>query len=984
MKKTVAWILITAMVLSLAACGADPAATEKQTQPAVTETENSGSSTAKESEPSAAESETQPAGSETAASDSEAPSSENGTEPPESVPASTESPEPAGINIYDEVKDLYSSEEPRQALVQDTDLYEKMVHGRYFDLWDRRSDYSTDPAIYGFENVLTHIREDNKAAAWVADHIGAPLLDQKADRENYIRILLMLITMQAQGFAQAGNTLSDYDTLKEFPDYAEDVVSIGLDILNTADLSTAESIGFSLVGGGADLTHLTIDSLAEYEMYKDAAHNFNNAYVFLDSIGRHTDDKTLKGAVDYMLPLLMEARNRIFGGDIENYVAEAAATLFTSDLMMNTFIALLEETAEADSWAKDLLPYAKTLSEGVEHFVPGYNVAKIVYDSMILSGDMIFGTSNVYNRYAEMKCLSQIAAALRADLDDYGYAPAREEGGISKAAAAVPMMQFYLLACLRGEYCAEQLVTNDGGVLSSFLGTGDKPSAKKIKSWFAAKNAELFDIYGDVDRILCTGNEVYYKYLQDVIIPEYGLAKTGTRNWPVADLTSSAKGNMADGMAAYKDEKTGETGMGVISAVVRDFDGDNINDMLVLFLDKAPVGETAIREVYKNASTVVLRARLYTMQYNARPAAEVSLGSVIGSVLDQAGIQGILRTILEHIGSWAETKAASWRSVDRYTVYETASIELAAEFGGLCFGNLIAGIITQDGVPYLYTYEYMEDYTTYGPSISRIYHAEDGSFVFDDASGSVSWGQRTYVGQNAIDKYCGAKNTDFAYTLVGEARSLAAAGGSKLETDADPKLSQLKGSLLMRLRSFFVDGRPGHQTMGTTVEDFSFIRTVLEKNEAEALKLRGEEPVIAVPERPVMIDNTHKEEAKAAAESMIAAAGVKMTLSGESQPSASGSYWVRYASAKKTTLMLTIDKDGKITDIEVRGVMAERYGEWTTVKDAVLASDRLGLAADVQAVFRGGTCSAGERKDYSWGYILAGNMDAVFVMMHWN
>ena len=957
MRKSISFLVLAALLVSLAACGEVPRENSTDGTEAV--------KTSAENRPS----EAVPASVSSEASES------------------TEAPA-EGVHVYEEVLERYSAEEPRQALVQDTELYEKMVHGRYYDLWDRRSNYFTEPKLYSFELVLNGIREDDKVIAWLADHIGAPLLDQKADRENYIRILLMLITMQAQGFSQAGNTLSDYDTLKEFPDYVEDVVSIGLDVLNAGDLGTAESIGFSLVGGGIDLSGLTIDSLAEYEMYKDAAHNYNNAYIFLDSVKRHTDDQTLLGAVDYMLPILTEARNLVFGGDIENYIAEATATLFTSDLMMNTFIALLEETAEAESWAKDILPYAKTLSEGVEHFVPGYNIAKIVYDSMILSGDVIFGTSNVYNRYAEMKCLSQITAALRADLEDYGYAPAREEGGISKAAAAVPMMQFYLLACLRGEYCAEQLVTNDGGVLSSSLGTGDNPSAEKIRSWFAANNAVLFDIYGDVDRILCTGNEVYYKYLQDVIIPEYGLAKTGTMNWPVADLTNSAKGNMADALAEYRNEKTGETGLGVVSAIVRDFDGDNINDMLVLFLDREPVSETDIREVYKNAGAVVLRARLYTMQYNARPANEVSLRSLIGTVLDAAGIQGILRSILEHIGNWAETHADSWRSVDRYTVYETASIELAAEFGGLCFGNLLAGVITQDGVPYLYTYEYMEDYTTYAPSISRVFHVEDGNFIFDDAMGSVSWGQKTYVGQNAIDQYCGANGTDFSYTLVGEVRKLAGAGagrtGKDVSTATDPKLSQLKGSLLMRLNSFFVDGRPGHQTMGTTLEDYSYIRTVMEQNEAEALKLRGEEPVIDVPEKPAAVDNSYREEAKALAEGIAAAAAVSMTRSGESAPSAVGSYWVKYVSAKKTTVTVTIDAKGKVTEIEIRGAMSERYGEWTQVKDAALAYEKLAIPAAAQTVFKGGACSAGERQDYDWGYILAGNMNDIFVRIHWN
>ena len=109
-----------------------------------------------------------------------------------------------------------------------------------------------------------------------------------------------------------------------------------------------------------------------------------------------------------------------------------------------------------------------------------------------------------------------------------------------------------------------------------------------------------------------------------------------------------------------------------------------------------------------------------------------------------------------------------------------------------------------------------------------------------------------------------------------------------------------------------------------------------------------------------------------------------MKLSAESAPQSAGTYWVKYASAKNTTVTVTVDQNGKVTDVEIRGAMSERYGEWTQVKDAALALEKLAVPAGAQAVFRGGACSAGERQDYGWGYILAGNMNDIFVMMHWN
>ena len=102
------------------------------------------------------------------------------TEPAETQPEETK----ALIHPYNETISIYNAEKPRQVLVQDTDLYETMVHGRYFDLWDRRSLYFTEPSLYGFENVLYNIQNDNKVAAWLADNVGSQALHQKADRNH--------------------------------------------------------------------------------------------------------------------------------------------------------------------------------------------------------------------------------------------------------------------------------------------------------------------------------------------------------------------------------------------------------------------------------------------------------------------------------------------------------------------------------------------------------------------------------------------------------------------------------------------------------------------------------------------------------------------------------------------------------------------------------------------------------------------------------
>ena len=97
-----------------------------------------------------------------------------------------------------------------------------------------------------------------------------------------------------------------------------------------------------------------------------------------------------------------------------------------------------------------------------------------------------------------------------------------------------------------------------------------------------------------------------------------------------------------------------------------------------------------------------------------------------------------------------------------------------------------------------------------------------------------------------------------------------------------------------------------------------------------------------------------------------------------------GSYWVRYVSANQTKVYILVDMDGNVKKITIDGTFAERYGEWTRVKDAALSCERLGLDSGIRSEFAGGDCSSGTREDYDWGYVMAGNMNTVFIWIEWN
>ncbi len=417
--------------------------------------------------------------------------------------------------------------------------------------------------------------------------------------------------------------------------------------------------------------------------------------------------------------------------------------------------------------------------------------------------------------------------------------------------------------------------------------------------------------------------EAYVRYLRDVILPEYGWAKTGEMDWTLPDLNDASAGTLPDLMSAYWDDATGEGGHGVLSAVIRDLDGDGVDDMLVLFLDKAPGSSVDIKTVYGVGNATALRARLYTTERDG-PSAGV--------------------------------------------VAESDDVRAAAELGGLCAGTMTAGIITWEGVPYLYTYEWMEDYTTYGPRLTRIYHVEDGRFILDSADGWIGWGQATDV--EDVNAFCGAAGVSFLETSVAEAVSLAAKGDQRLSLDEDPNLSRLKGSLLMRLVFSWTPGT--NRGITSRIDDCSHIRTALEQDDAAARMLLGEEPDLT----PKI--NEHKSVAHALADGLSAASGIPLEL--QNERTNEGDYSASYSSAAGVWLSITVSQEGKLMSVSVTADYKNRNAEWPKLKDAVLADPSIGLPEDVRTRFAG-DCGYSLTADFPGGRAFtAAVADVIFTV----
>ena len=257
------------------------------------------------------------------------------------------------------VNDPFASEEfagyqRQQFLVEDAELYEKMVKGRYYDVWDRRSDYFTVDEVYLHEQAL------NKMIRFEGDETIAQLFSDIATKEDeskvlYMRILTMLICQQAAGFTQAQQTTSDYDVLKSHEDYAQDIIELGWDFFSSK-VDVPEYLDFEVACMGTvyDVAKLGAKTVDDYMLYQEAAKDYENACLLLDAIINTPDNvkeqyqkmdwslqpfyyDRLVGAARELKIILDKSHKIVFGLDLQGIYDEAAGIALNRHLISGLF-----------------------------------------------------------------------------------------------------------------------------------------------------------------------------------------------------------------------------------------------------------------------------------------------------------------------------------------------------------------------------------------------------------------------------------------------------------------------------------------------------------------------------------------------------------------------------------------------------------------------------------------------------------------------
>ncbi|MBO4836980.1 MAG: hypothetical protein J5564_04725 [Clostridia bacterium] len=844
-----------------------------------------------------------------------------------------------------------------QYLVHDARLYEEMVKGRYFDFWSRNSSYFMTDDNFAFENTLEAVRKKDGKAGVLIDALAARA-GQKADTAACIRLLAMLAAMQGTSITQAAETMGDYDTLKTSGSYVADSLELAWDAVGVfGDLPDMAMLFGDGVQLFAEEAGIVKDTIVDSRQVLTGARLYQSCTRFLKTVSAHTGDAAMKSAADQLLKVADDCLVYTMRSSAEmagSMVSEAAASF------PEQFISMAGELLKDTRFEETAGAALDTAGSGYAKYIaPGLGTAKFIYHLIRLAGNILFDTDDTYYRYIEMEMLSEIADCLTAELDDRGFGPSTQTDGVDQAKEAADLITCLLLVRLRGEYCVKELASHNGGVMADIFMVDED----KMEDWFRERTEKLEDLLVELNMVLCTGDEVYYYFLEHYLLPEYGWAAADPLTFRVGDLFSGDH-VLPVLLSEYKNISSGENGTGILSAVIRDFDGDRVNDMLVLLVQTGDSYDTPLYEVYPYSRTTRLQARLYTMQYNDRPDGYAAHDTARQGVLEQSEEQGY-RPMNEIFREWARIYAEEWTTRDRFNVYEAQVLDVA-EMDADSEGTVLCGICTFDGIPHIYTYEIMNDMTTDGPTVFRSWHVKDAMFVMDGAAGSLMWGQAVYAGD--LNAFFGVADPQVENTPLETVYGIVTKAASPHAETSRQAIGQLSGSLLCRL-TFRIGPRQGADyTITYDADDYSLIRAGL----PQGRDLMPDEPVFTVE------TSSSQDQAEQICSQMQSLSGISLELSSDSADN--GAYRAMYRSPGGSTVSLSLDDQGRIVMAAVYSPVSQENGEWVLLKDAVLNLKELALSEGLISSFSG-ACGFGMDSSTEEGSLSTVQIDRCIFML---
>lgn len=340
--------------------------------------------------------------------------------------------------------------------------------------------------------------EDNEKATWLIEKANT-ILGEEPDKKYYTQILTNMIATFEYDMADQIEKQGQYDNMKNIAEYGFDLLDIGATVVGLE--TTDEAIGkvLSVASDGIDLV---LDNADEIKYYELAIRNYAKAENFLRAVNEYSGNKTLSDAAYELRTVnefLFKERIECISAVVEN-TGVFAAKNFLSDFSF----AILKKVDEykTDSLVKDYVDYGEKAYRALDGLV---STGQAVFKTVMMGGDLLFGTTNTFRRHNEMLTMVDIAEALIAANNDVTVSKnASAEAVYSNIRTKCEYYKMLLAVHLRGEYLIYSLNYNDAGVLSQISKLIDKTfkaEGQTIQRWYEDQADNCEEYYNRVNAI---------------------------------------------------------------------------------------------------------------------------------------------------------------------------------------------------------------------------------------------------------------------------------------------------------------------------------------------------------------------------------------------------------------------------------------------------------------------------------------------------
>lgn len=452
--------------------------------------------------------------------------------------------------------------------------YAKTVSDRYMDFLSG-STYKTLMTDDNFMAELTYQGVVDDPLTYSSILVSLWGLEEQLDVEACLHILTTIIQMQENNFTDSYADMAKYDTLKSSADYGMDFLSIETGLLGqaakflgdtaTSRIATVLGLGISAI----DIHPSTTEELAAVFSILDG---YENHTAFLLAVRDNTEYlDEMREAADILLDVLYESAV----WRLEQTASDPEAA--SSGIFNDSFLEHLKNSdTEIEGSTVDMLDnWAKTAWDiGLSYT----GVGKLTFGVYIAASDQLFGTTNVYRRFAEIEALHWAASAIQQEIDSANKMSSNPDENVQAAKKTVPLVQYLILLRARAEYCLEQMLYFDSGLDSSSLGRFEY--TEDVKAYYAEQELFFKDAWNEVSSILeydewpetdvvQDGGELLEARLEQ-LVKEYGVIQTGEEDY--------AGTGYGGGSTLVPAERI----TGLLGADIYDYDGDGQDELLTV------------------------------------------------------------------------------------------------------------------------------------------------------------------------------------------------------------------------------------------------------------------------------------------------------------------------------------------------------------------------------------------------------------------